>query len=291
MTATRLRAHIETLSAQIGERNIFNNPAALEAAAGYIRQQWSDQGYAVSDQRYRARGIDSANLEVTRPGNERPEEILLLGAHYDSVRGSPGANDNASGVAALIEISRLIRHADPGRTVRFIAFTNEEPPFFYMRKMGSLIYAKAARARSDNILLMVSLETIAYYRSESKTQRYPPLFKYFHPDRANFIAFVSNIRSRRQLRQAAAAFRAASDFPCEESATFACVPGVGWSDHSSFWRYGYPAMMVTDTAFYRYPYYHTSADTPDKLDYDSLARVTEGLHRMVLSLAGTEKLS
>ncbi|MDH4233244.1 MAG: M28 family peptidase, partial [Nitrospirota bacterium] len=201
-----------------------------------------------------------------------------------------GANDNASGVAALLEISRMMAQTAPARSVRFVAFTNEEPPFFFWRTMGSLLYAKAARARGDKICLMFSLETIAYYRDEPHSQYYPPLFRYFYPDRANFIAFVSNVRSRRLMRRAVDAFRAGSDFPCEKSATFSWVPGVAWSDHSSFWRQGYPALMITDTAFYRYPYYHTPNDTPEKLDYPRLGQVTEGLCRMVDALAQKEKL-
>lgn len=285
----RLRRHAQMLAGEIGERNIFR-PGTLKTAADYIERQWLDQGYSVSSQPYRVRGIESANLEVTRRGDTCPEELLLVGAHYDSVTGSPGANDNASGVAALLEISRMMAQAVPARSVRFVAFTNEESPFFFRHTMGSLVYARAARARGDNIRLMFSLETMAYYRDEPHSQHYPPLFRYFFPNRANFIAFVSNLRSRRLMRRAVDAFRANSNFPSESSATFSWVPGVAWSDHSSFWRQGYPALMITDTAFYRYPYYHARNDTPDKLDYPRLAQVTEGVYHMLYALAQMDKL-
>ena len=147
------------------------------------------------------------------------------------------------------------------------------------------MYAKAARARGDAIRLMVSLETIGCYRDEPRSQRYPPLFGFFYPRRANFIAFVSDFRSRTLMRRAVQAFRKSSDFPLQHVATFRFIPGIAWSDHWSFWRQGYPAFMVTDTAFYRYPYYHTSQDTPEKLAYPELTRLTAGLAETFAALA------
>ncbi|MCK5478824.1 MAG: M28 family peptidase, partial [Methylococcales bacterium] len=148
--ADRLRAHVQRLAGDIGERNVWR-PNALHAAADYIRKEWLNQGYDVAVQRYIAYDIVSENLEVVRPGTKRPGEIILIGAHYDSVRGSPGANDNASGVAALLEIGRALADVSLQRTVRLVAFVNEEPPFFYWGKMGSGVYAKAARSRGDDI--------------------------------------------------------------------------------------------------------------------------------------------
>lgn len=271
-----LRAHVARLAGDIGERNVYR-PQALHAAERYIRETWAGMGYAVSAQEYEVEGVRSANLEVTMPGTRRADEILLVGSHYDSVYGSPGANDNASGVAALLELARLCRASAPTQTLRFVAFVNEEPPFFLGRQQGSMHYARAARRRGDDIRLMLALETIGYYRSEPGSQRYPPLLRYFFPDRADFIAFVSNRRSRRQLRQLTAAFRASSMFPAQSAAMFCWIPGVAWSDHFWFWHYGYRAVMATDTAFYRYPDYHSRQDTPEKLDYESLAAVTAGL--------------
>jgi len=202
------------------------------------------------------------------------------------VQGSPGANDNASGVAGLIEIARLLRGAAAARTIRLVAFVNEEPPFFYWGQMGSRIYARAARARGDDIRVMLSLEMLGCYRSEPGSQSYPPFLKFFYPGRGDFIAFVSNLRSRRALREVVAAFKANSDFPVESLASPAIVPGVSWSDQLSFWREGYRAVMVTDTAFYRYRWYHSPRDTPEKLNYADMARVVDGLARAVRALAG-----
>ena len=282
-----LEAHVGELAGTIGERNVFN-PRALEAAAEYIERSWQQQGYDVKKQTYVAHGVESANLEVSRPGTLWPEEILLIGAHYDSVAGSPGADDNASGVAALLELSRLFATIEPEITVRFVAFVNEEPPFFYWGEMGSKVYAREARARVDRIRLMVSIESVGYYSDRAGSQRYPPLFRFFFPDQGNFLAFVSNFGSRRWLRRAVEAFEASSDLPTESVAMFASVPGIGWSDHLSFWKEGYPALMVTDTALYRTPYYHTADDTPDKLDYASLTRATEGLFATFQALSVSE---
>ncbi len=282
--AARLRAHVETLATEIGERNVWQ-PRALSAAADFIRRTWSAQGHVVRAQRYGVFGIDCENLEVAFAGTESPGEILLLGAHYDTVPRSPGADDNASGVAALLELSRFFARARPARTIRLVAFVNEEAPFFPFGEMGSRVYARAARRRGERIRMMLSLEMLGCYDEQPGSQRYPPLLRRFYPDRGNFIGFVSNLGSRRELREVVRAFRAHSDFACESLATFPFVPGVSWSDHLSFWREGYRAAMVTDTAFYRYPHYHTPQDTADRLCYPSMARVVHGLALAALDLA------
>lgn len=282
--ACSLRTHVEQLAGKIGERNIFR-PQALQAAASYIERQWEQQGYAVERLGYDVSGVSCLNLEISRSGDARKDEILLLGAHYDTVAGSPGANDNGSGVAALIEMSRLFADVDPAMSVRFVAFVNEEPPFFTTEQQGSMVYAEAARRRGDDIRLMASIETIGYYSDKPGSQSYPPLFKLFYPAHADFIGIVSNFRSWAAMRRLAAAFRANSDFPLETTAIFPFVPGVSWSDHRSFWLQGYRAVMVTDTAFYRYRHYHAPTDTPDKLAYSELTQVTSGLYAAFSELA------
>jgi Zn-dependent M28 family amino/carboxypeptidase len=280
----RLRAHVGELAGKIGERNILCS-TALQAAASYITHEWEQQGYAVEQLPYEVSGVRCLNLEAARGGGTRKREILLIGAHYDTVRGSPGANDNACGVSALLEISRLFATIESALTVRFVAFVNEEAPFFMTRQQGSMAYAEAARRRGDDIRLMASIETIGWYSIEPRSQNYPPLFNLFYPDRADFIGIVSNFRSRAAMRRLAAAFRANSDFPLESAATFSFVPGVSWSDHRSFWRQGYRAVMITDTAFYRYRHYHAPSDTPEKLAYPELAQVTLGLFAAFSELA------
>lgn len=282
--ADRLEEHVRALALEIGERHT-GRPQALSAAADYIEQAFIRSGNSVRRLRYEADGIVCANLEADLPGRERADEILLLGAHYDTVWGSPGADDNASGVAALIEIARLLSGRRPRRTIRYAAFVNEEPPYFRSELMGSVVYAREARARGDDIEIMLSLEMLGYYSSIPGSQRYPAPLGLFYPNRGDFIGFVSNLRSRRALVRVHRAFRSHSTFPSERLASPAIVPGVAWSDHSSFWRAGYPAVMVTDTAFYRYPHYHLPTDTPEKLDYAAMARVTAGLADAVAALA------
>lgn len=284
ITVQRLKTHVNKLAGEIGEHNIFH-PDALAASAQYITRQWQAQGYDVTPQTYRVKGLECANLEITCAGKNHDNEIILVGAHYDSVFGSPGANDNGSGIAALLELSGMFKELQPKVTLRFVAFVNEEPPFFYWNKMGSMIYAKAAKRREDKIRYMISLETIGCYSNQPGTQQYPPLLKYFYPDTGNFVTFVSNLRSRRVMLQSVNAFRSASQFPVEHIATLAIVPGVSWSDHLAFWRQGYHAFMITDTAFYRYPYYHSAEDTPDKLNYEAFAEMTNGLFLMLSLLA------
>ena len=284
LLAHRLRGHVEALAGAIGERNVWR-PHALAAAARYVRERWAVQGFEVAAQGYCVEGEWCENLEITVSGGARASEIVLVGAHYDSVRGSPGANDNASGVAALIEMAHALRERPGERTVRLVAFVNEEPPFFYWGQMGSRVYARAARARGDDIRVMLSLEMLGCFSDQPGSQAYPPFLKYFYPARGDFLAFVSNLASRRALREVVTAFRAESDFPAESLASPAIVPGVSWSDQLSFWREGYRAVMVTDTAFYRYPWYHSARDTPEKLAYTDMARVVQGLSRAVARLA------
>ena len=289
VSTEQLRQHVQVLAGDIGERNIWR-PQALKRAADYIQRVWTEQGYRVHTQEYDVQGVTSANLEVAIPGGDLASQILLLGAHYDSVQGSPGANDNATGVAALLELGHCLAGRKPRRTLKLVAFVNEEPPLFWTRDMGSDVYARAARARDDDIRAMISIETVGYYRDAPGSQRYPPFLGWFYPDRADFIGFVSNLGSRALLKRAVAAFRAASDFPLESLAAPAFVPGVGWSDQLSFWSAGYPGIMVTDTALYRDPHYHTAQDTPDKIDYVRFTAVTRGLCGGVAALADADEL-
>lgn len=284
ITPASLRDHVYVLAGQIGERNLAH-PAALAETAAYIAGEWQQQGYRVVRQGYMANGVECFNLEVTRTGSQWPEEFVVIGAHYDTVPGSPGANDNGSGVATLLELSRLFTTFIPRASVRFVAFVNEEPPHFMGPSMGSRVYAEAARKAGTAIRCMASLETIGYYDDRPRTQRYPGPLNLFYPGEGNFLAFIGNLRSRHLLRRASRVFRVHSAFPLHCAALPAQIPGVAWSDHSSFWRAGYRAFMVTDTALYRYPYYHSGKDTPDKLTYEPFAEVTNALLQTFATLA------
>lgn len=278
-----LRRHVFAVGGR--ERNLWQ-PAALEAAARYIEAELARFGYIPAAQRFVAGDIEVRNIEAEAAGGARAGEIVIVGAHYDSVLGATGANDNASGVAAVLELARLARNLKPARTLRFVLFVDEEPPFFKSGEMGSRKYARRARERGENVVAMFSLETIGYYSDVPGSQHYPPPFSLFYPDTGNFIAFVANLGSRSLLHEVVASFRRHAQFPSEGVAAPAIIPGIDWSDHWSFWSEGYPALMVTDTAPFRYPQYHTAADTPDKVDFDRLARVVSGLRAMLLDLAG-----
>ena len=282
-----LKRHVEMLAQQIGERNVWH-AEALDAAALYIRHTLEDLGYEVRTQPFESGGLTVQNLEVELKGTTAPQEIIVLGAHYDSVAGTPGANDNASGVAALLEVARLLVGKSHARTLRLVAFANEEPPFFLTEAMGSQVYAARSRQHDEQIKAMLALETIGYYTDQPGSQHYPFPYGLFYPDTGNFIGFVGNLSSRRLVRQAIAAFRASTAFPTEGVAAPGWIMGVGWSDHWSFWQAGYPAIMITDTALFRYQHYHAETDTPEKLDYPSLARVTRGLVDVAVTLAGND---
>jgi len=284
-TAKRLRAHVTTLAMTIGERNV-QRPEALDAAARYIEGEFSAAGLKCEPQTYRCRGLSVRNLAVEIRGTTQPDEIVLVGAHYDSVAGSPGANDNGSGVASLLELARLLSSRPQARTVVLVAFVNEEPPFFQGPDMGSLVYARAAKERGDRITAMLALETMGYFTDAPRSQRYPFPFNLVYPDTGNFIAFVGSVSSRRLVRRCVRSFRKHAQFPSEGAAIPEWIPGATWSDHWSFQKQGYPALMVTDTAPFRYQYYHSRFDTPDHLDYDCLARVTHGLAAVISELAG-----
>jgi len=279
-----LRKHVVMLAGSIGERNIWHY-SELEESANYIEKALKDFGYEIETQEFTVYGKTVKNLEAERIGVSMPEEIVIVGAHYDSFIGSPGANDNVSGVAALLEIARLLAGEKLPRTVRFVAFVNEEPPFFQTDNMGSRVYASRSRRRGEQIIAMLSLETMGYYSDAAGSQHYPFPFSLFYPNTANFIGFVGNISSRSLVQRAIAIFRSHTAFPSEGASLPGWIPGIDWSDHWAFWKEGYPAFMVTDTALFRYEYYHTEEDTPDKVDCSRMARVVTGIARVVAELA------
>jgi Zn-dependent M28 family amino/carboxypeptidase len=211
---------------------------------------------------------------------------VIVGAHYDTVPGSPGAGDNASGVAAMLALARRFANRRPARTVRFVAFANEEMPYFQSAEMGSWVYARRCREREENVTAMLSLETIGYFRDEPGSQHYPPPFGAIYPSEGNFIGVIGNVASRPLVHRVIEAFRREARIPSEGGAIPGDVTGVGWSDHWSFWQEGYQAVMITDTALFRYPYYHQPDDTPDKLHYEKITRVVEGVDAAVRELAG-----
>jgi Zn-dependent M28 family amino/carboxypeptidase len=283
---------VQKLAGEIGERNM-SHYVQLNAAADFIEDSFSRAGLRTRRDSYEVRGEACHNIEAEIPGSlqgataSQPSHlpIIIIGAHYDSVFGSPGANDNGSGVAAMLALARRFASAKPKQTLRFVAFVNEEPPYFLSGEMGSQVYARRCKERGDKVSAMISLETIGYFSDAPHSQTYPsPGLGLFYPKVGNFIGFVSNVKSGALLRRVMALFRKHAKIPSEGASLPAFIPGVSWSDQWSFWQHGYPAIMVTDTAPFRYPYYHSSNDTPDKLDYDRFTLVVSGMEKVIEGL-------
>lgn len=294
-----LKKHIQFLAETLGERNM-PHPENLEKAAAYFEKNFRDLGGKVSSQIYelktgtwfsnsRQKDYKPRNIEVEFLGQVYSNEIIVVGAHYDSVIGSPGANDNATGAAGLLEIGEILSKKKMKRTVRLVAFVNEEPPYFYTKNMGSYVYAQRSRERGENIMGMISLEMLGYYSDQKGSQKYPFPLGLFKPGKGNFVAFVSNIHSKPLLNKIITHFRDHAEFPSDGAAVPQIIPGIDWSDHWSFWKFNYPAIMVTDTGPFRYPFYHTLKDTPDKIHYDRLARVVLGMSKAIENLANEPK--
>lgn len=282
--ADALREHVETLAGHFGGRGA-DHPERLAKAADHLEEQWREAGLTVSRQPFAANGHDWTNLEVTLQGRSRPQEVWVVGAHYDAWGGLPGADDNASGAAAALELAKSLKGARLGATVKVVLFANEEPPYYRTEHMGSVVHARRMMESTEQVMGMLSLEMLGFYRDDPGSQDYPTPFSWFYPDRGNFIAFVGNVSSRDLVRQCVASFRESSTFPSEGAALPSFIPGAGWSDHWAYWQEGVPAVMVTDTAFFRNPNYHEPTDRPETLDYERMARVVAGLERVILELA------
>jgi Zn-dependent M28 family amino/carboxypeptidase len=283
--ADSLKKHLRVLSKDIGERN-FIKQASLARCADYIREEFKNFGYEVYEQVYYINKQPFRNIIATKPAGPG-SRVIIVGAHYDSVIGSPGADDNASGVAGLLLLAELLsQHNNLDKTIRFIAFTNEEPPFFTTPDMGSYRYAQELKKKKENIEGMLCLESIGYYDLKDDSQSYPFGLGFFYPSRGNYIAVVSNLLSAKFLKKVVSVLRKNSKCPVESLlGPVFFAPAIAFSDHWSFWKMGYRAVMITDTAFYRNPYYHTSFDTPEKINYEYMAEVVKGLYAVLLAIS------
>lgn len=279
------RRIVETLAGDYPSRH-GTNPAALHGAASFIEKEFSSLGYEVHAQSYTADGVQVRNLMVEKRGKQPEKPCIIVGAHYDTVAGTPGADDNASGVAGLIELSRLLKDYPNQRTITFAAFPHEEPPYSFTQQMGSRQYARQLKEKGKAIAAMLTLEMLGY-AGEGFKQLYPaPLLRFLgkYPKDGNFIALVSNLRSGRILAMVREAMRARGLVGVESLRAPGFIPPLFLSDHSSFWKFGYPAIMITDTAFLRNPHYHGSTDKANTLNYRFMANVIETVHDALLAL-------
>ncbi len=284
----RLYTHVDRLAGLIGPRHL-GKPNTMDVTATYIERALVDLGYSVDRQTYDVNGSQVANLVAECAGRRRADEVVILGAHYDTVPETPGADDNASAVAMLIEVARMLQPLAFQRTLRFVAFPCEEPPHFYTDTMGSQVYARQCRVRGERIVGMICLEMVGYYCTESNSQQIPPgIPRWLHwafPGRGDFLAAVGNFRSWRLSWTFRRGFKRATRFPLYSIVLPEAIGEIRMSDNSSFWDQGYPALMVTDTSFLRNPHYHTAMDTPGTLDYARMAKATLGVAGGIKRLA------
>jgi Zn-dependent M28 family amino/carboxypeptidase len=289
---TALEAHVRALSERFYPRS-FDQPEKLDAAAAYIKSEFLRAGARVEEQVFPVEEAQYRNI-IARYGPELGA-VLVIGAHYDSfadpLRGedsrkgygpeshTPGADDNASGVAALLELGRLLGRSRPSIGVELVAYSVEEPPHFRTEAMGSSWHARQLRQSGRKLVLMISLEMVGYFNNAPASQAYPlGLLGRIYPDRGDFIAVVGRVQDWAVTRGVKAAMLGASDLPVESINALPMLTGVDFSDHLSYWNEGFAALMITDTSFYRNPYYHSAGDTADRLDYGRLAKVVQGVY-------------
>jgi hypothetical protein len=281
----QLYSHVEHLSVRIGSRSIYES-SKLEETKRYVVSCLESFGYTPELQKYSYDGQVFSNVIVSIEGKTHPDEMVIVGAHYDTVFGTPGADDNASAVAMLLEMSRILKGFSPGRTIRLVFFVLEEPPAFRTQHMGSYVYAKEAKAKNENIKAMICLEMLGYYTDKKGGQTFPlPLMNLMYSSTPDFIAVVGNLKSRSLLDAVRTSLTQRSSIPVETLSTVSFVPGVDFSDHWSFWKMGYPAVMITDTAFYRNPAYHTEGDTINTLDFNRMTELLKGLLQVACDLS------
>jgi Zn-dependent M28 family amino/carboxypeptidase len=280
---SRLQAHVHKLSVELGPRD-ESHIENLDRVAAYIKNEFSQATASVSEQAYRVQGKSYRNV-IARFGPETGERIVV-GAHYDTAGPLPGADDNASGVAGLIELARLLGGQQPALQVELVAFSLEEPPYFRTTGMGSSVHAESLRQQNVRVRAMFSLEMIGCFSDEAKSQHFPVgVLGAFYPSNGNFIAVVGRLSDWSLARRTKATMRKAAPLPVYSINAPNFVPGIDFSDQLNYWHAGYGAVMITDTAFYRNRHYHTAQDTEEKLDYKRMAMVVEGVFAVVTELA------
>ena len=281
-----LRRHVLALtSSAVGPRD-YDHPDGLDRAAQYVDSVLREHSADVQQMPFDVHGRTYRNV-VARFGPVEGDRVIV-GAHYDTAGPLPGADDNASGVAGILELARLLAGEIPAAPVELVAFTLEEAPIFGTGAMGSAVHAGHLASEGIGVRLMLSLEMIGYFTDRDGSQRFPaPGLELLYPRTGNFIAVVGKIGEGRAVRRVRDAMRGATPLPVHSIAAPRFLPGVDLSDHRSYWERGFTAMMITDTAFYRNPNYHTADDTPDTLDWERMSHVVTGVHAAVREFAGT----
>jgi len=278
----RLERDVRQLSESYCPRD-WTHVENLDRGAEYVKAQFEAAGARVGEQTFLVRGKTYRNV-IARFGPESGDPIVV-GAHYDAFQELPGADDNASGVAGMLELARLLGQRDLRGPVDLVAYTLEEPPFFRSKLMGSALHARLLQAQGVKTRGVIVLEMIGFFSDAKGSQDFPmPVMNLFYPARGNFVAVVSNLGCVGLTRRVKRAMRTASDLPVRSMNAPGFIPGVDFSDHHPYWDAGYKAVMVTDSAFNRNRAYHSSGDTADRLDYRRMAKVVEGVLEAVKDL-------
>lgn len=276
----KLESHVHMLSETLPAR--MGREESLKPSVNWIEQQLKPYGktqrqtYVLDDEKFHNILLDFG------PDSD---EVIIVGAHYDTAHGFPGADDNASGVAVLIELARLLSETGEQLPMRIelVFFTLEEPPYFRTNKMGSFIHASNLKDKQQKIRVMIALDMVGYFSDDVGSQHFPvPVLKYIYPDQGNFIAVVGNLDNTKAVRRIKRSFKTASDLPVYSFNAPSFIVGIDFSDHLNYWKHGYDAVLVTDTSFNRNTAYHTVADTADRLDYVKMAKVVQSLYQAVL---------
>lgn len=271
----RLEQHVRMLAEELGPRDA-GHPENLDRTATYIRERLEPFAETVKEQPYAADGLSVRNVSALLGPDTK--ERIVVGAHYDVAGPYPGADDNASGVAGVLELARILEGEDLAMQLELVSWPLEEPPYFYTRKMGSFVHARSLRDRGIRVRAMLALEMIGYFSDEPGSQRYPLfLLRPFYPSTGDYIAVVGKLFQRDLVRTIHEAMKVASPLPVESINAPRLLPGVALSDHINYWWAGFPAAMITDTAMYRNPNYHTPRDLPGTLDYERMAQVVDGV--------------
>jgi len=279
----RLKQHVITLAEELVPRDA-EHPHNLNRVADYIHNHFELFANKIKEQPYTAGAIKVRNVQAFF--GPCTEERVVVGAHYDAAGPYPGADDNASGVAGLLELARIFSGEELPLQVELVSYPLEEPPFFYTRNMGSFVHANSLKKKGVKIRAMLALEMIGYFKDKPGSQSYPLfLLRPFYPSTGNFIAVVGKLFQRKMIKTVREAMQNATPLPVESINAPRLLPGVALSDHLNYWWAGYQAAMITDTAFYRNPNYHTTFDTPDTLDYERMAQVVEGVKVAVTVLS------
>jgi hypothetical protein len=279
----RLKAHVSMLAETLAPRD-FSHPGNLDRVAAYIQHEFQQAGGRVSEQPFEVQGVTCRNV-LAFFGPDTKQRVVI-GAHYDAAGPLPAADDNASGVAGLIELAHLLGKAPLKTSVELVAYTLEEPPFFATSQMGSAVHAASLKQQNVPVRLMLSLEMIGYFTDAPNSQRYPvAAMKLIYPSVGNFIAVVGKTGQEAAVRRIKEAMEGASSLPVHSVNAPPALPGIDLSDHRNYWNAGYNAAMITDTSFFRNNAYHTAQDTPDTLDYNRMAMVVQGVYAVALAEA------